>query len=74
MDESSHINDEDNEKNEIEAAEQKRLARDEEAQRLKEEMRDALADEEAKFINSMQAQQEEGEDDLEQKRNRVLEM
>ena len=37
-------------------------------------MRDALADEEAKFINSMQAQQEEGEDDLEQKRNRVLEM
>ena len=49
MDESSYVNDEDNEKNEIEAAEQKRIARDEEAQRLKEEMRDALADEEAKL-------------------------
>jgi len=37
-------------------------------------MRDQLAQEEANFINSMQAQQEEGEEDLEMKRNRVLEM
>jgi len=37
-------------------------------------MKDQLAQEEAKFINSMQAAAEEGEDDLDLKRNRVLEM